>query len=84
MEDIFIKNLPQIDLHGDTRDIAIVKVKYFIEENKLLNNKKIVIIHGKGTGLLKKEVHNYLLSNKDVLNYEIYNFNDGCTIVELK
>lgn len=84
MKNIFIDNLPKLDLHGEDGDSAVVLVKDFVDDSIILNNKKILIVHGKGTGILKKRVHDYLKHDKRVLNYYIDYFNDGCTIVELK
>ncbi|MDD3048540.1 MAG: Smr/MutS family protein [Bacilli bacterium] len=83
-EDIFIKNYPTIDLHGYDRETARVNVNLFIEENNTLNNKDLVIIHGVGMGIIKKQVHDTLKKNKYVLTYKVHTFNIGCTIVKLK
>ncbi len=72
-----------IDLHGLDRDIAIFKVKKFIDDSIKLGKLNIIIIHGKGTGLLKKSVHEYLKKDTRVIEYKIDNFNDGETIVKL-
>ena len=60
IDDIFLKNLPTIDLHGYDRDSARVKVEDFIKENVIMRNNKIVIIHGIGEGIVKKSVHEVL------------------------
>ena len=83
LEDIFLKNLPSIDLHGYDRESARVTTNDFINDNIQLRNTEILIIHGKGKGLLKSEVHNVLKHRKEVINYYTYNNNDGCTIVHL-
>lgn len=83
MEDIFIKNLPTLDLHGYDTSSARVSTNDFINKNIIMQNKKIVIIHGKGTGLVKKAVHEVLRENKKVINYHTDNLNDGLTIVSL-
>ena len=83
MEDIFLKNLPRIDLHGYDKESARVATNDFISENLLLKNEKIVIVHGKGTGQIKTEVHNTLRQRKEVVNYYTYYNNEGCTIVHL-
>ena len=82
--DIFLNRYPKIDLHGLDRDSARMYVNDFVLENVILKNKNIVIIHGIGTGILKKEVHDTLRVNKNVVNYKVDNFNSGCTVVELK
>ena len=82
--DIFLNRYPSIDLHGYDRDSARVAVNDFVDENLFLKNEIIVIIHGIGTGIVKKEVHEALRVNKNVLEYKTDNFNSGCTIVKLK
>lgn len=82
--DIFLERYPRIDLHGYDRDSARVATNDFIEENVILGNDTIIIIHGKGSGIVKNEVHEALRCNKNVLEYKTDNFNSGCTIVKLK
>jgi dsDNA-specific endonuclease/ATPase MutS2 len=81
---VIIDNLPTLDLHGETCDIARVYINDFIKENYKLKNKYIVIIHGKGKGLIKNTLYEELRINKLVEDYKLYYFNDGCTIVKLK
>lgn len=78
------KNLPQLDLHGQNRYSSRVEINEFIVNNKKLNNKLIIIVHGKGKSILKEETHKILKTNKLVKDYKIDIFNDGQTIVELK
>lgn len=83
-DDIFINSLPTLDLHGEIRDSARVLIKDFVEDNYLLNNEKIVIIHGIGTGALKDETYKVLINNKHVDDFHINHYNPGCTIVYIK
>ena len=83
-EVIFIDNLPSIDLHGLDSDTARVKVLEFINDNLVLKNDIICIIHGIGSGKVKSEVHSTLSKNKNVLDYKLFYNNTGCTIVKLK
>lgn len=83
MEDIFLKNLPSIDLHGFDVESARVATNDFINDNLILKNAKVLIIHGKGTGLVKKSVHDTLAHRRDVIKYHTDIFNDGCTIAYL-
>ena len=82
-EVIYLDNLPSIDLHGLDRDTARVKVLEFINDNLILKNKIICIVHGIGSGILKDEVHNTLKHNKNVEDYKLFYNNSGCTIVKL-
>ena len=82
--DPFMNILPYIDLHGETRDTIRALVLDFIETNKKMGQYKILIIHGKGEGILKKATHELLRYDKDVERFYVYGSNDGVTIVELK
>lgn len=83
MNDIFVMRYPQMDLHGYDRDSARMMVNDFVRDNYDLGNEMIVIIHGKGMGIVRREVHEALRVNKLVLEYKTDNFNDGCTIVRI-
>lgn len=81
--DPFIKILPQLDVHGFTEDTVMTVVNEFINDNYKLKRRKIVVIHGNGQGILRKKIHSCLKRNKLVSRYYLYNFNIGCTIIEL-
>ena len=83
-EVIFVDNLPSIDLHGFDRDTARVKVLEFINDNIKMKNEIICIVHGRGTGIVKDEIHNTLKRNKNVLEYKLFYNNVGCTIAKIK
>ena len=84
VHDIFLDNLPKIDLHGFDKESARVITNDFINEAIYLVYKEIIIIHGIGTGIVKKSVHETLSRNKHVESYKLDNFNNGCTRVILK
>lgn len=77
-------NLPQIDLHGYDRDYARIVINDFINDNYLQKNLRVLIIHGVGTGILRKTTHETLKHNKLVTAYKLDNFNSGTTIVDIK
>ena len=74
---------PSIDLHGEDRVSATLRTKEFIEDSIRLRRKKIIIIHGKGTGVVKEAVFKELKSNKNVEDFHL-NMNLGSTTVILK
>ena len=78
------KYLPTIDLHGYDRDYAKILINDFIEEQYKLRQEKIIIIHGNGSGILKKMTQELLRKNKRVESFKIDNFNTGMTVVSLK
>ncbi|MFA5602265.1 MAG: Smr/MutS family protein [Bacilli bacterium] len=77
-------NLPTLDLHTENRITARILVEDFIRDHFKIGNNKILIIHGIGAGILRKEVHKVLKKSNLVLNYQINIFNFGSTIIELK
>lgn len=76
-------NTPRLDLHGEIVAMVEVLVNEFINNNKLLKNNIVIIIHGKSTNILTEEVHKVLKKNKDVKRYYKNNWNLGETIVEI-
>ena len=82
MLDIFTENLPHLDLHGEDRVNALIRVDEFLNDNIKLKNKRVVIIHGIGTGILKNSVHEYLKKDHRVEEY-VLGINNGQTIVSL-
>lgn len=81
---MIFSNTPSLDLHGLDREITTILVNEFINDHHKMGTSKVVIIHGKGTGVLKKTVHEVLKKNKLVEKYYLDFFNDGSTIVKIK
>lgn len=80
----FLDILPSIDVHGYSKDMIKCTLNEFINDNIKLKNKKIVIIHGKGQGILKEEIHRLLKCDSRVDKYYLDGFNVGTTVIELK
>jgi DNA mismatch repair protein MutS2 len=78
---------PEINLIGMTRDEAIEALEKYMDDAYLSNMAIVRIVHGKGSGILKKAVHEYLSKNANVKSYRlgVYGEGDtGVTVVELK
>lgn len=80
----FLNILPKMDLHGYNRDMVKYRLDVFINDNIKLRNKKIVVIHGKGEGIIKDEVHRLLKKDNRVKYFYLDSNNIGETIIELK
>lgn len=80
---ILNNNTPSIDLHGEDKINALIKVDEFINDSIKLKQKYIILIHGKGEGILKKAIHEYLKNDKRIEDYKL-DINIGQTIVSLK
>lgn len=77
----------EIDVRGETAFDAVDIVDKAIDNAVMTNINQLTIIHGKGTGVLRREISVYLKSNKAVKSYRLGVFGegeDGVTIVELK
>ena len=55
--DVLTSKSPKIDVHGETYDSVSLILSRFVDENYKLGNRVIVIVHGKGEGILKKRIH---------------------------
>ena len=82
-EVVFPDQYPRIDLHGYDRESARVAVNEFIEDSRKLKQEIIVIVHGIGSGILRKTTHETLQKNKQVIEFKTYYYNQGCTIVKI-
>lgn len=78
-----LNRYPKLDVHGETRDTVYTVVKNFINDNIKLKNRVIIIVHGKGSGILKNEIHSRLRQMKMVKSFHLDYWNQGVTIVEL-
>ena len=83
INDPFTAKFPRLDIHGETTATCIAVIESFIKDNIKLKEKSIIIIHGKGTGALRKATHEYLKKRPKIAKYYINGLNDGETIIEL-
>lgn len=75
-----------IDVRGERADAAIQIIESFIDEAVLLNIHQLKILHGKGDGILRKVIRQYLSKRKEVRKFEdevLELGGCGITIVEL-
>lgn len=74
----------QLDLRGKRFEEAVAEVDQYIDAALLAGYPQVTIVHGRGTGALKKGVQDYLKNNRRVKKYEYAPPNqggDGATIV---
>lgn len=78
---------PTLDLRGQRADEALNNLQHFLDEAQLLSEKKLRILHGKGYGILKQIIREYLHGNRDVQSFGSERLElggDGVTVVQLK
>ena len=77
----------EIDIRGCLVDEGEQLVAKFIDDAQLAGLKDILVIHGKGTGALRKGIHEYLKSHKSVKSFSFADMDEGglgATVVKLK
>ena len=81
---IITSKTPSLDLHGESKIVSSILINEFITDNIKVGNHKVLIVHGKGTGTLKRLTHDLLKHDNRIERFYIDFFNDGATIVEIK
>ena len=77
----------EVDLRGMTTDEAEMTLSQFLDRAIMGNLTQVTVIHGKGTGAVRKAVHTYLKRCKGVASFRLGRYGegeDGVTIVALK
>ena len=77
---------PEINLLGKTVDEAVAELDKYLDDALLSHLNSARVVHGKGTGALRKGIHEYLRRQKHVKSYRLAEFGEGdagVTIVEL-
>lgn len=85
-EDTDLNVSPSIDLRGLRAEEAIKNLTKYIDNAVARGLNQVEIIHGKGEGILHKQVHDYLSERKEVVSFEIAPWESGgsgATVVQL-
>ena len=75
-----------IDLRGERMEEALINTERHIDSAIVSGLDFIYILHGKGSGILKNAIHEYLKNQKIISNYYLADEDHGgagITIVEL-
>ena len=78
---------PEINLLGNTVDEAIARLEKYLDDAMIAGLTSVRVVHGKGTGALRKGIHEYLRKLKFVKSYKLAEFGEGdagVTIVTFK
>ena len=78
---------PEINLLGRTVDEAVSELDKYLDDAILSHLNSVRVVHGKGTGALRKGIHEFLRRQKHVKSYHLAEYGEGdagVTIVELK
>ena len=75
-----------VDLRGMTADEALAELDKYLDEATLAGLARITVIHGKGTGALRRAVHEHLAHHPEVATFRLGGDGEGgsgATIVDL-
>lgn len=78
---------PELDIRGYNIEEAREKVDKYIDEAVIAGLNEVWIIHGKGTGLLRKGIHDFLKTHAHAASFRLGKYGEGetgVTIVTLK
>ena len=68
---------PEINLLGKTVDEAIAELDKYLDDAYISHLSTVRVVHGKGTGALRKGVHNYLRTQRHVAEYHLAAYGEG-------
>ena len=77
----------EVDIRGLMVDEAIEVVSKYLDDAVISCLSRVLIIHGKGTGALRKGIQEYLKNHRNVLSYTLGDMDEGgsgVTAVKLK
>ncbi len=82
-----IKISQDIDVRGMMSDEAVDTVERYLDNAFMAKLNSVTVIHGKGTGALRKAIHARLRSHPHVKSFRLGTFGEGeagVTVIELK
>ena len=77
----------ELDVRGERLNDAVEKVTRYVDDAIMLGISSVRIIHGKGTGALRKGVQQYLKRNKHIKTFRLGEYGEGdagVTVIEFK
>ncbi len=67
----------EINLIGKTTDEALALLDKYLDDAYIAHLSSVRIVHGKGTGALRKAVHGLLKRTKTIAEYHLGEFGEG-------
>ena len=77
----------ELNIIGKNTDEALYELEYYLGKAKAKGYETVRIVHGKGEGILRKAVQDYLKKSKYVASFRLGGYGEGdvgVTIVTMK
>ena len=77
----------EVDVRGLNSEDALIETDKFLDDAFLAGLGEVMIIHGKGTGVLRATIHDHLRYHPHVQSYRLGKYGEGetgVTVVKLK
>jgi DNA mismatch repair protein MutS2 len=77
----------ELDVRGLTLDEALLRVDKYLDDAYMAGISVITIIHGKGTGVLRKGIQDMLRNEENIKSFRLGRIDEGgsgVTVVEFK
>ena len=77
----------EFDVRGQLLEEALLNTEKFLDDATIAGLKQVMVIHGKGTGVLRSGIHGMLRSNRHVQSYRLGKYGEGesgVTVIELR
>ncbi len=68
---------PEINLLGKTVDEAVAELDKYLDDAALAHLSSVRIVHGKGTGALRRGIHAFLRTQKNIADFHLAEFGEG-------
>ena len=77
---------PSIDVRGMRTEEALPKVEKLVDDASMLNIGEVRILHGKGNGILRQMIRQYLKTSPSVASFDdedIQQGGSGITVIKI-
>jgi DNA mismatch repair protein MutS2 len=72
-----VRGYPSVDLHGLFANEAIDRLNEAIADAMAAGHERLLVVHGKGSGTLRREVRDHLKYHPNVVSFQFATVQEG-------